>query len=118
MSDRIQDIDAIDGSRDRLTELAQDADELKTAVEEADPSFGTWGPFLGALVGAPYSMFVSWQVKSLMEDVPAAIAAHGIRLDACARAYEETDNDIAAQLAIVETSLDEVRAAVNNAQIC
>lgn len=118
MSDRIQDIEAIDQSRDRLTSLAEDAQKLKTAAEDADPSFGTWGPFLGALIGIPYSSFVSWQVTSLMEDVPAAIEAHSIRLDGCARAYEETDNDIAAQLEIVQTSLDEVAAAVNNAQVC
>ncbi|HEX2144694.1 MAG TPA: hypothetical protein VHG10_09320 [Glycomyces sp.] len=114
----VQDIEAIDQSRDRLYELADDANTLKEAAEDADPEFGTWGPFLGALVGIAYSSFVSWQVTSLMEDVPAAIAAHGIRLDACARAYEETDGEIAAQLQIVQSSLDEVAAAVQQAQIC
>ncbi|MCC3765743.1 hypothetical protein K3N28_22035 [Glycomyces sp. TRM65418] len=114
----VQDIDAMDQSRDRLTELADDAQALKEAAADADPEFGTWGPFLGALVGLAYSGFVSWQVTALMEDVPAAIEAHAIRLDACARAYQATDEDIAAQLAIVNSSLDEVAAAVTQAQIC
>lgn len=108
----------MDNSRDRMYSLADDANTLKEAAADADPEFGTWGPFLGALVGIAYSGFVSWQVNSLMEDVPAAIEAHGIRLDACARAYQATDDDIAAQMAIVQSSLDEVAAAVQQAQIC
>ncbi|WP_030144698.1 hypothetical protein [Glycomyces sp. NRRL B-16210] len=113
----VQDIEAMDQSRDRMYQLADDALTLKEAAADADPEFGTWGPFLGALVGIAYSGFVSWQVSSLMEDVPAAVAAHGIRLDACARAYQETDDDIAAQLDIVSSSLDDVAAMVQS-QIC
>ncbi|WP_025273719.1 hypothetical protein [Haloglycomyces albus] len=101
----VQDIDAIDDAKKRLQDLAKDSEKLKEAAANADPGPTTWGVILGLIIGIAYETTVGEDVEATLEDLPLALEGNAMRLEACARNYESTDESIAAALTAINGEL-------------
>lgn len=99
------DPEAIRGGASRMGVLKTDAQTIAEVSEEVSPAPGTWGPFLGMILGGSYHSSRT-DLEELLNAIPLAIENHEIRLSIAAQVYEENDEAVDAAFAVIEAEID------------
>ena len=102
------DPDALRAGSREMSELKQDAATIAEVGEGVSPAPTTWGPFVGMILGIPYSNARN-DMEELLRTIPLAIENHEIRLELAAQAYEENDENTSAALDLIEAEVERVR---------
>lgn len=95
------------GSR-QMGDLKADAQTIADVGEDVSPAPTTWGPFVGLILGIPYSLARS-DMEELLSTIPLALENHEIRLALAAQVYEENDQNTSMAIEVIEADVERVQ---------
>lgn len=102
------DPDALRAGSRQMADLKADAATIAEVGEGVSPAPTTWGPFVGMILGIPYSNARD-DMEELLNTIPLAIENHEIRLELAAQIYEENDENTSVALDLIEADVERVQ---------